>query len=136
MMGVFSPSTSHAYGSVLTFGSTYGIFYYGAVHKLGYYYNGDFPDTTVLTEGTQYVFTINIPSSLSVTFFINGVIGRTATPFGGLEASFNTIGNDNSGEAFGGLISELRVWPSMLSTANQQKAETYLGYKYGITITH
>ncbi len=59
-----------------------------------------------------------------------------ATAFTGSSGSFS-IGADTTGtNPFSGAVAELIVFPKNIDLTAQQRIETYLGLKYGITLSH
>lgn len=136
IIAVFQPGTSDPYAQILTQGTTRGLYtsVTGGNRKGDYYDGSDRYFSSILSNGTNYILTV-VASGSGVALYKNGLADGTAT-FTVTAPTFNAIGASGSSERFGGLISEIRVWPSALSATNRESAEDAMGALYGITVTH
>jgi hypothetical protein len=74
-----------------------------------------------------------IYSSSSVQFFKNSLAGTNITGINTTTDRFEVIGNYQAGTQPFGYISEVIVYPTILTALQQNGIESYLAIKYGIT---
>jgi hypothetical protein len=90
-------------------------------------------DGTTMASGTTLLYNFTFDSSASAYMYYNGAL--TGTRNGSTSYSGNgsiVIGSsDGIHEAYTGTISEILIYNSVLSTANRQKIEGYLAWKWG-----
>jgi len=90
-------------------------------------------DGATMASGTTLLYNFTFDSSASAAIYYNGAL--TGTRNGSTSYSGNgsiVIGSsDGVHETYTGTISEILIYNSVLSTANRQKIEGYLAWKWG-----
>ena len=127
---VFRPITSSDnYGCLLTYNGGNGWFYRDGTQKVDIYYSSDHSAGTAFSYGTTGIYGHTCTSSGAGTHYRNGVADGTVSS----EATFtpNYIGSDNGGESLHGYIFEIIVTAGALSSAEREKIEGYLAWKWG-----
>ncbi|MEL6537644.1 MAG: hypothetical protein AAFQ98_19645, partial [Bacteroidota bacterium] len=93
-----------------------------------------------LTKNSPTLITVEHPSGTTANLTLNG---------SAFEASYTTVGtsaagtynytlgdDDNGGNTFNGVISELIAYGGTLSATDKEQVESYLAIKYGLTLGH
>ena len=114
------PQAGNLYGSIGSQADVKGLYYQSSSAKVLDLYDGttDHTNTTLFHESVWAVHAALVVSGGNGTFYINGVPDGTFTGFTGM--SLDSIGNDPSNEAFKGLISRWRFYPTALTAAQIQ----------------
>jgi len=89
---------------------------------------------TTLSNNVAYV--LSHRSDTSRTFRTNGAADGSYASSSGDPKTATTIGTNVGGQYFTGDIAEIIAYDSVLSDADCEAVEDYLGAKWGITITH
>ncbi len=131
---LYNNSQAANYGSLISEGSTRGLFLRGSgaggpSNKLDMFYSADKHNTTALTPGVWF-YVSAIVSAGALTFYRNGTADGTSSSI--ISTSFNTIGDDPAGERFKGDIAEILIFNSAISGANLTNMHTYLASKYAL----
>lgn len=92
--------------------------------------------TTTLTASTPAIVTATYTSGSSYAHYVNGAAAGSASTAQTVTAAYTNIGSANAGaESYKGDIAELLQWSRVLTTTELSSVHTYLGSRYGITVT-
>lgn len=112
---VYPIPSSGNYGTLLTQGASYGIWYRGGTQKVSSYYTTDHLTTQTLTENQWNNLAI-VNNGGNLSFYINNILD-SSTYTSAVSFTANTIGNDPTSEIFKGKISNIQVYNRVLTPA-------------------
>lgn len=125
-MWIFMTSIeSNEYGGLMVQDNNNGIFYRGSAgganaNKISYYYDTDHFGNTAMSEDDWHNIVI-VNNGGSVTFYLDGQNDGTSSSAPALSVEF--IGSDNTDEAFGGSIDEVRI-------SNSTRSDDWINASY------
>ena len=109
-------SVGDSYGALLTYGTSRGMWFRGALLQNSWFVGTDHLNTTAITAGTLHTYLATIASGTNLSWYLDGKADGTAT-ITDVNYDFEAIGNDTSSETFDGLVVFTRVWNTLLSPA-------------------
>jgi len=119
-------------------GNGYGFFQDGSGAR-AVLFGGAVSKQDGLPSATDFeVWTTSWDGSTS-TFWVNGTeisLGDPTTSPGGAPSGDTLVMGLAGSNQWNGDIAEILIWDNDIADADRQEAENYLGFKYGITITH
>ncbi len=87
---------------------------------------------TSLSGGTAYRVALTYSATGAYTFYLNGTADGSGTNDQTFSASIVRIGRNINSEPMSGLIAELLIYDSVLSSTDRASVESYLSTKYSI----
>jgi len=115
-MWIYPILSSDSYGTLLSQGSSVGIWYRGGTTKLvSYYYGGKDHQTSAPLTENQWHHIVITNNAGTATFYVDGKIDNSYTGAPGYNP--DNIGNDAGSETFNGKIDQLLVWNRSLSAS-------------------
>lgn len=96
-------------------------------------------DTTVPTTGTTAIRSVTFASGASYAFYINGTQTKSGTTATTLTTASNFVQIGRNGasgsEYLNGLLSEVLIYPRVLTSGELSTVDHYLATRYGLTVT-
>lgn len=114
-------SNSDNYGGLITESGSIGLFYRGTLDRISFFYSAlDHLNSTAFSAATWHDVGLTAQADGSIIFYIDGMADGTAS--GAPDMIVTQIGNDTSNEAYGGKMSETRIYSRAL-TAREMHLE-------------
>lgn len=129
-MWVYPIPSSDGYGTLLTQGASYGIWYRGGSQKVSSYYSTDHLTAQTLTEN-QWNNIVIVNNGGNLSFYINNTLDSN-TYTSAVSFTANCVGNDNISENFKGKISNVQIYNRVLTPTEITYNFDVLRTRYGI----
>lgn len=127
---VYPIPSSDGYGTLLTQGASYGIWYRGGSQKVTSYYTTDHLTSQTLTEN-QWNNIVVVNNGGDLSFYINNILDPN-TYTSAVSFTANAIGNDTVSENFKGKISNVQIYDRVLTPKEISYNFNVLRTRYGI----